>query len=78
MTTKRKHTFEIQRSHKWVNFTVEVQAETAEEAEMKSYEIPFSEWTATAGDIGEVDSLEDIFHGCRKWTRAETEDGEPC
>lgn len=57
--TKLK-TYEVQYSVKWVNFTVEVKAESEKDAIRLAGEKPFSEFAATARNE-EVSSLEDIL-----------------
>lgn len=68
-TTKLK-TWEVQYSLKWVNFTVEVEAESEEDAIQFAGEKTFSEFVATARNE-EVSSLEDIFNFAG-FPRAET------
>jgi hypothetical protein len=68
----RVRTWELQRSIKWVNFQMEVQARTEEEAiqlAWKSYdENGLKDFTVKAGDdeYADMTSLEDIFRAIPK------------
>jgi hypothetical protein len=66
-----KQTYRVERAQRWVNFTVEVEARSEDEAIKKSDALDFKDWTTTVGDE-EVSSLESVFNYCSEWTRAES------